>query len=50
MAKPRTPIGTFGRITFVVRAAGKIEARTRFRDWDGGLRLVQATGESRNAA
>lgn len=50
MAKPRTPIGTFGRITFVVRSAGKVGARTRFRDWDGGLRRVQATGDSRNAA
>lgn len=50
MAKPRTPIGTFGAIEFRLTDSGRVEARTRFRDWDGRLRRVQATGPTRNAA
>src|SRR5690606_11592763 len=29
---------------------GRVEARTRYRDWDGTLRIVQATAETRTAA
>lgn len=35
MSRPRIPIGGYGEITFLPRAKGKVEARTRFRDWDG---------------
>lgn len=50
MAKPRIPIGTFGEIGFRNGGAGKVVARTRYRDWDGALRQVQATATSKAAA
>jgi hypothetical protein len=50
MSRPRIPIGGYGEIAFIQRAKGKVEARTRFRDWDGQTRLVQATAASRPAA
>lgn len=50
MSRPRIPIGTHGEISFINRSRGKVEARTRFRDWDGETRLVQATASSRPAA
>jgi integrase len=43
MARPRTPIGTFGEISYV-RAGRKVRARTRYRDDDGRIRRVQASG------
>ena len=50
MARPRTPIGTFGDFLFDTMSNGTIRARVRFRDDDGRLRLVQASGENRKAA
>ena len=50
MSRPRIPVGGCGEIAFIQRAKGKVEARTRFRDWDGQTRLVQATATSRSAA
>ena len=50
MSRPRIPIGGYGEIAFIPRAKGKVEARTRFRDWDGQTRLVHATASSRPAA
>lgn len=50
MARPRTPIGTFGEIDFRTNANGTVRARTRFRDDDGQLRPVEATGASAKAA
>ncbi|MGI9018524.1 MAG: hypothetical protein ACR2HR_15725 [Euzebya sp.] len=50
MPRPRTPIGTFGAIGYRTRDGGRVVARTRFRDWDGKLRNVQASGDSRAAA
>jgi integrase len=50
MSRPRIPIGGYGEVAFIQRAKGKVEARTRFRDWDGQTRLVQATASSRPAA
>lgn len=50
MSRPRIPIGGYGEIAFIQRAKGKVEARTRFRDWDGQTRLVQATASSKPAA
>lgn len=50
MGRPRTAIGTFGDFTFINAPNGKVKARVRFRDDDGQLRLVQATGDSRKSA
>jgi hypothetical protein len=50
MSRPRIPIGTFGEIGFINRPGGRVEARTRFRDWDGQTRLIQATASSKAAA
>lgn len=47
MAKPRIQIGTFGTITFVTSPSGHVEARARYRDWDGKARIVQATARSK---
>lgn len=43
MARPRTPIGTFGKISHRRLGKGRCEARARYRDWDGTLRVVQCT-------
>ncbi|MCL2780650.1 MAG: site-specific integrase [Actinomycetia bacterium] len=50
MARPRTVIGTFGDFSYVDTTGGRVKARVRFRDDDGQLRQVQATGTSRKAA
>lgn len=50
MARPRTPIGTFGDIEFTTLPGGSVRARVRFRDDDGRMRRVQATGPTRKAA
>ncbi|MBF4762796.1 site-specific integrase [Nocardioides islandensis] len=50
MARPRTPIGTFGEIYFEKTHGGRARALTRFRDFDGQLRRVQATADSPKAA
>lgn len=50
MTKPRIQIGTFGTITFITRPSGRVEARARYRDWDGKARIVQATAKSRPVA
>jgi integrase len=50
MARPRTPIGTFGDITYVKVAGGRVKARARFRDDDGQVRRVSATGASNKEA
>jgi len=50
MGRPRTAIGTFGEFTYVPAPNGRIKARVPFRDDDGQLRLVQATGDSRKSA
>ena len=44
MARPRTPIGTFGEISLREGAGGQVRARDAFRDDDGQLRRVPATG------
>jgi hypothetical protein len=46
MARPRTPIGTFGEIRFETLTNGRVRALTRFRDHDGRLRRVTATGDT----
>lgn len=50
MGRPRTPIGTFGDITYVKMPRGRVRARTRYRDDDGQLRRVSATGSSNKDA
>jgi hypothetical protein len=50
MSRPRTPVGTFGDISFDNAPNGQVRARTRYRDDDGRLRRVQATGSSERAA
>ncbi|MBC7592615.1 MAG: site-specific integrase [Kineosporiaceae bacterium] len=50
MSRPRIPIGTNGSITFINRPNKRVEARTRYRDWDGQTRIIQVTASSRPAA
>jgi integrase len=50
MSRERLAIGTYGEILVFKAKAGTYRARTRFRDWDGVSRLVQATGETRRKA
>jgi integrase len=50
VGRPRTAIGTFGEFTYITAPHGKVKARVRFRDDDGQLRLVQATGDIRKSA
>ena len=50
MARPRTPIGTFGDIEFSNLISGTVRARVRFRDLDGRLRRVEASAATRKLA
>jgi integrase len=48
--RPRTPIGTFGDIEFTNLTVSLVRARVRFRDLDGQLRRIEATGVTRKLA
>lgn len=50
LGRPRTPIGTFGTIGLRQLARDSYQARTRYRDWDGKARQIEATGMSRSSA
>ncbi|HZY26636.1 MAG TPA: site-specific integrase [Jiangellaceae bacterium] len=50
MARPRTPIGTFGEIEFTNLPNGNVRARVRFRDHDGQARRVEASDSTRKLA
>ncbi|MFV0633074.1 hypothetical protein [Demequina sp.] len=50
MGRERLTIGTFGEVGFPDAANGRVVARTRYRDWDGRYRLVQATADTRKQA
>jgi integrase len=50
MPRQRLTIGTFGDITTRKLPSGRFAARTRYRDWDGHARLVQASGGTAKAA
>jgi hypothetical protein len=50
MPRQRLMIGTFGDISTRKTPTGRYEARTRYRNWDGHVRLVQATGVTAKAA
>jgi integrase len=48
--RPPLPIGTFGKILYLPRKSGAVQARVNFRDYDGRVRLVSKDGPSRSAA
>lgn len=48
--RPRTVIGTFGEVHVKRVATGRYRASTRYRDVDGRLRRVTATGSNAKAA
>lgn len=50
MPRPPMPVGTFGKITDYELPDGKHQARTKFRDYDGQVRLVSRTAASPAAA
>ncbi len=50
MGRPPLPLGTFGKVLFVTQPSGQIQARAKFRDYDGRVRLVSKMGASRAAA
>jgi len=50
VARPRTPIGTFGEIEFTPLTTGGVRARVRFRDHDGQLRRIESTAPTRKMA
>lgn len=50
VGRPPLPLGTFGKIGFVDQPNGQIQARAKFRDYDGRVRLVAKSGRSRAAA
>lgn len=50
MGRPRTPIGTFGKIRLVTIGPGRVVASARYRDWDGSSRQVSATADTRAGA
>jgi hypothetical protein len=50
VGRPRTPIGTFGDVTYVKMPGGRVRARTGYRDDDGQVRRVSATGSSNKDA
>lgn len=50
MARPRTPIGTFGAVSTDTAPNGTVIARTHYRDEDGPLRKVQASSPNAKAA
>ncbi|MBW4042557.1 MAG: tyrosine-type recombinase/integrase [Acidobacteria bacterium] len=50
MSRPRLGVGTSGDFGYTRAASGRVTARTRYRDWDGTVRFVQATGATRLTA
>ena len=50
MGRPPLPIGTAGKTLFLSTPNGQIQARTKFRDFNGRIRLVSKNGHSRAAA
>lgn len=50
MARPRTPIGTFGDISYIRVNGATFRARTRYRDDDGRVRRLSATGATKREA
>lgn len=50
MSRQRLPIGTLGGITLMNLPDGRVEVRTRYRDFDGKARLVSARAATKSAA
>ncbi len=50
MSRQRLPIGTHGEITVMNLPDGRVEVRTRYRDFDGKARLVSARAATKSAA
>lgn len=50
MSRPPLPLGTYGEITLTNVPTGKVRARTRYRDYDGKVRLIERHGTSNAAA
>ncbi len=50
MSRQRIPIGTHGEVTVMNLPDGRVEVRTRYRDFDGKARLVSARAGTRSAA
>jgi integrase len=50
MGRPPLPLGTYGRVLYRDLPSGQIQARVKFRDYDGRVRLVSKSGPSRAAA
>lgn len=50
MTRQRLPIGTHGAMTVMNLPDGRVEVRTRYRDFDGKSRLVSARANSKSAA
>jgi integrase len=50
MARERIPVGTFGDIYTAPLPSGNFRARTKYRDVDGRLRLVEASAPTAKAA
>ena len=47
MGRPPLPVGTFGKIDFLVLGKDRVRARASFRDYDGHRRSVTRYGSSR---
>ena len=47
MGRPPLPVGTFGKIDFLVLGKARVRARASVRDYDGHRRLVTRYGTSR---
>ncbi len=50
MGRPPLPLGTAGKILFIKVSREQVQARAKFRDFDGRVRLVSKSGRSRAAA
>ena len=50
MSRQRLPIGTHGEITVMNLPDGRVEVRTRYRDFDGKARLVSARAATKSSA
>lgn len=50
LSRQRLPIGTHGEITVMNLPDGRVEVRTRYRDFDGKARLVSARAATKSAA
>jgi integrase len=50
MARPLKPVGTHGKVWVTAKPSGGWTARTKYRDHDGIVRLVERTGRTSSAA